>query len=125
MGQKLLWLAVAGAVGTLSRYALAGFVQRLAGGVFPWGTLAVNGLGCFVFGVIWAMAGERLALGPELRTIVLVGFLGEFTTFSALISESGLLAMDSEWLWATANLLGQNVLGIVTFFLGLLLGRTI
>jgi len=125
MGQKLLWLAVAGAIGTLSRYALAGFVQRLAGGVFPWGTLAVNGLGCFVFGVIWAMAGERLALGPELRTIVLVGFLGAFTTFSALISESGLLAMDSEWLWATANLLGQNVLGIVTFFLGLLLGRTI
>jgi len=125
MGQKLLWLAVAGAIGTLSRYALAGFVQRLAGGVFPWGTLAVNGLGCFVFGVILAMAGERLALGPELRTIVLVGFLGAFTTFSALISESGLLAMDSEWLWATANLLGQNVLGIVTFFLGLLLGRTI
>ena len=125
MGQKLLWLAVAGAIGTLSRYALAGFVQRLAGGVFPWGTLAVNGLGCFVFGVIWAMAGERLALGPELRTIVLVGFLGAFTTFSALISESGLLAMDSEWLWATANLLVQNVLGIVTFFLGLLLGRTI
>jgi CrcB protein len=125
MGQKLFWLAVAGGLGTLSRYALAGWVQRWAGGVYPWGTVAVNATGCFAFGIIWAVAGERWAFGQEARTVILVGFLGAFTTFSTLVSESSQLAMDSEWLLAIANLFGQNALGIAAYFLGLALGRMI
>jgi len=125
MGQKLLWLAVAGAVGTLSRYGLGGAVQRIAGSVFPWGTLVVNGVGCLVFGVVWAVAGDRFTLSNELRTVILVGFLGAFTTFSSFVSEFGQMAMDAEWLRGVAYVLGQNVLGFAAFLLGTLIGRAI
>ena len=53
---KLLWIALAGALGTLTRYWMGGAVQRLAGGSFPVGTFAINVSGCFVFGLFWAVA---------------------------------------------------------------------
>ena len=62
--QKLLWLAVIGAVGTLGRYKMQGWVQEFAGFAFPWGTLAVNVLGCFLFGVVTMLAEERRLIGP-------------------------------------------------------------
>jgi len=124
VGQKLLWLAAAGALGTISRYALAGLVQR-AGSSFPWGTLAVNGLGCLAFGAIWAAGSERFALSAELRTILLVGFVGAFTTFSTAIAEFGQLVLDAEWLRATVFLVGGNAVGVAAFFAGSALGRWI
>jgi CrcB protein len=125
VGVKLLWLAFAGAAGTLSRYALAGLVQRVAGSSFPWGTLVVNGLGCLMFGVVWAMASERFALGAEVRTIILIGFLGAFTTFSTAMAEFGQLAVDAELYRAVLYLVGGNALGIGAFFVGSALGRLV
>jgi fluoride exporter len=125
VGQKLLWLACAGAVGTVSRYMLAGVAQRLVGDSFPWGTLFVNGLGCLAFGIVWALASERFAIGADMRLLLLVGFLGAFTTFSTAIAEFGQMVQDMEWLRAVAYLIGCNVLGISTFFAGSALGRMI
>jgi CrcB protein len=119
---KLAALAAAGALGTLARYGLSGLVQRGLGASFPWGTLAVNALGCLAFGVFWAAAGQRLISG-EMRTIVLIGFMGAFTTFSTLAAESGQLLADREWAMALANVLLHNVGGIVLFFAGAALGR--
>ncbi|ADE15512.1 CrcB protein [Nitrosococcus halophilus Nc 4] len=123
MWQKLAWIAFAGAVGTLSRYALSGFVQKLCGEKFPWGTLAVNVVGCFLFGMVWALAEERLLLSGETRFIVLTGFMGAFTTFSTFAFESSQLVRDSEWLLAAANLISQNVLGLACVFLGFAVSR--
>ena len=125
MTHKLLWLAIAGGVGTVARYALAGLVQRFAEGSFPWGTLAVNGLGCLVFGLIWAAATDRIALSAEMRMILLVGFLGAFTTFSTAMAEFGQLMLDAEWLRATIYLFGGNALGISAFLVGSAFGRWI
>lgn len=125
MAAKLLLIALAGGLGTLARYGLAGVVQRWAGAGFPWGTFATNMAGCFVFGAIWAAVGERLAVSAEARTILLVGFLGAFTTFSTFMSETSQLLADSEWLLAGGDLLGQNVGGIVAFFLGMAAGRLV
>jgi fluoride exporter len=125
---KLLWLALAGVAGTLARYSLQGLVQGWSGSSFPWGTWAVNALGCFLFGVVWALGGERMLFGPnsaEIRTIILVGFMGAFTTFSSFAAESGNLLADKEWAWAAGNILLQNVSGIGLFFGGLFLGRWI
>jgi fluoride exporter len=122
---RLLWLALAGALGALSRYALSGAVQRAHESAFPWGTLVVNALGCLVFGVVWTLAEERLVISGETRLIVLVGFLGAFTTFSSYAFETGAMLRDAEWWLAAANVLGQNTLGIVCFFLGAALGRFI
>jgi CrcB protein len=121
--QKLLLLAVAGATGTLARFGLGGFVQRLAGGSFPWGTFVVNALGCLAFGVVWSLAEERLIISGSARSIVLVGFVGAFTTFSTFAFETGQLLDDSQWLAAAANLLLQNAVGIALMLVGIALGK--
>jgi len=120
---KLAWLAGAGALGTLARYGVAGVVQRALGGAFPWGTLAVNAVGCLLFGLVWALAEERMVISGETRAILLVGFMGAFTTFSTFAFETSAMLRDAEWSFALANVLSQNVLGIACFFAGLALGR--
>lgn len=120
---KILLLAAGGAAGTIMRYWLGGVVQRLAGGVFPWGTFAVNMTGTFLFGLVWSVAEERLVLSPGMRVLVLTGFMGAFTTFSTFMFETGSLARDSQYIYAAGNLLLQNSVGIVFLFLGLVAGR--
>lgn len=125
MLQKLIYFAVAGACGTLARYGLAGLVQRVAGASFPWGTASVNGLGCLFFGLIWALTSDRFAGTGEVRIILLTGFMGAFTTFSTFVAESGHLFADGQHWYGLGNILLQNGVGLVLFFLGMALGRLI
>src|SRR3990172_253106 len=82
MIHKLALLALAGSLGTLARYGLAGLVHRYDGASFPWGTLAVNVTGCFLVGLLAALFESRWPVTGETRVILLVGFMGAFTTFS-------------------------------------------
>jgi CrcB protein len=125
MLQKLIYLSVAGACGTLARYGLGGLVQRVAGASFPWGTASVNGLGCLLFGLIWTMTSERFVGSGEVRIILLTGFMGAFTTFSTFVAESGNLFADGQHWYGLGNILLQNGVGLVLFFLGMALGRLI
>jgi fluoride exporter len=120
---KLLYLSAAGAAGTLARYGLQGLVHRWSGSAFPWGTLAVNVLGCFLFGTIWALAAERGILSPQTRTICLIGFMGAFTTFSSYVFETSQLMMDRQWLAAAGNFAMENLFGLSGLLAGLWLGR--
>ena len=120
---KILALALAGAVGTLARYFMASWVQNLTGSDFPWSTWGVNILGCFLFGLVWTLCEERAYFSSEIRFIILVGFMGAFTTFSTYIFETAQLARNAEWLRLAANLAGQNVLGFTGLLLGMALGR--
>lgn len=124
MIQKLLLLAAAGAAGTLARYAIAGLTMRLMGSQFPWGTLAVNLLGCFLFGLIWTI-GQSQRISPEASLIVLVGFMGAFTTFSSFAFETRHLLDSGRYLHASANLLFQNALGVAGVVLGIAVGRSL
>jgi len=125
MIQKYLMLGVAGALGVWSRYALAGFVQRLAGGAFPWGTATVNITGCFIAGLLFVLLESRFTISVELRTAIMVGFMGAFTTFSTYALETGTLMRDSEWSWALGNMAFQNGCGVILFFAGMALGRAL
>ncbi|OGR36894.1 MAG: chromosome condensation protein CrcB [Desulfovibrionales bacterium GWA2_65_9] len=122
---KILLLALAGACGTLARYWLSGAVHGLLGRGFPWGTAAVNLTGCLLFGLVWVLADERQLIRAEFRVVILVGFMGAFTTFSSLIFETGELLRGTQWAYAALNLIGQNVLGFAAFYLGAALGRVI
>lgn len=122
---KLLGLAVGGALGALCRYWLSGVVQGFSKSEFPWGTAAVNGAGCFLAGLFWALAVERLAIGGETRTIVMIGFLGAFTTFSTYALETAELARDTQWLWAAGAVALNNAAGITLVVLGVALGRVL
>ncbi len=121
----LLWMALAGAVGTLARFGVSSAVQRWAGPSFPWGTFAVNIIGCFLFGFLWMLMEQRQASLGHLRAAVLVGFLGSFTTFSSFAHDTGALLRGSEWIPALLNILGQNAVGLAALFLGLAVARAI
>lgn len=122
---KLVWIALAGAVGTLARYGLGGLIQHTVGSLFPWGTVVVNLLGCLAFGLVIAILGERFTFSGELRMILLTGFMGAFTTFSTFMYETEQLLADSQWGLALGNLALQNGVGLVAIFVGLTLGRLI
>lgn len=120
---KIGWLFLAGGVGALARYSLAGIAQRIYGGELPVGTLLVNLLGCFLFGIVWTLADERLIISGETRFLILTGFMGAFTTFSTFAFETSTLLRDSEWLLAAGNVVVHNVFGIVAVIIGMFLGR--
>lgn len=123
MMTRLAWLFLAGGIGALTRFSLAGLIQRWSGSSFPLGTFVINIFGCLLFGWIWSLAEERLLISGETRFILLTGFIGAFTTFSTFAFESSGLLRDSEWLLAAGNILGQTVLGMFAILAGMALGR--
>ncbi len=123
MLKELMWIAVAGAIGTLCRYWLSGLVQKLGGASFPWGTFAVNASGCLLFGLMWSLCEERMVVSGQTRMIVLTGFMGAFTTFSTFAFESAAMLEDSQWTLALVNAVGQNLIGISCILIGLAAGR--
>lgn len=125
MLQKLFYLALAGGVGTLARYGLSSLAQKTISGGFPLGTAVVNIAGCLLFGLLWAAMENRLSFSPQARTIIFIGFFGAFTTFSSFAFETCQLLDDSQWFWAAANILLQNVLGLAAMMAGLTVGKWI
>jgi CrcB protein len=121
--KELVLLALAGAAGAVARYGVSGAVQHVCGERFAWGTLVVNAIGCFLFGLVWALAEDRLIISGQTRIIVLVGFMGSFTTFSTFAFETSRYINDSQWSLAIANLVGHNLLGLCCVMLGLAAGR--
>ncbi|TAU83769.1 fluoride efflux transporter CrcB [Rhizobium leguminosarum] len=80
---QALLVAVGGAIGSVLRYYIGQWALRLMGPAFPWGTLAVNVVGCFVIGVFAELIARQFNASVELRLLLITGFLGGFTTFSA------------------------------------------
>ena len=117
-----LCLAGAGAVGTLMRAGLTTLAARLFGSGFPWGTLAVNLLGSFCFGVVFAAARARGGLSTEAETIRLVGLLGGFTTYSSFAFQATELAHHGRLPAAVAYVLITNLAGIAAVWAGLRAG---
>lgn len=119
----LVWIALAGAVGSVARFFVAGWAQNLGGGRFPWGTLTVNLIGCLLFGLVFALIEDRTAISERVRHIVLIGFMGAFTTFSTFGFETTVLVRDQQWVLAVTNVLAQNVGGILCVVIGFALAR--
>lgn len=122
---RLLLIAAAGAAGTLARYGLSTWVRGWAGSGFPWGTLAVNAIGCFLFGAILTLVREKATISDETATWVMVGFLGAFTTFSTLAFESGDFMRNGAMGTAIVNMVANVVLGMGLFFVGVWVVRSI
>jgi CrcB protein len=116
--QKTILIALAGLVGTLVRYWLSGFVAQQYGERFPWGTLAVNLIGSFLAGAMYHLAEERFLISPTLRTIIFIGLLGGFTTFSSYGLQTFTLLRDGEIGLATLNIAVSNVLGLLLVWAG-------
>ena len=104
--------------GTL-RYALSNWVYRILDNPwFPYGTLAVNALGCLLIGFLAGLAETRAALTSELRLFLFVGILGGFTTFSSFALETFALARDTQSVAALVNIGLQLALGLLAVWIG-------
>ena len=115
---NLLLIAIGGAIGSVARYIVSASVLRATGTLFPAGTFIVNLLGCAAFGAIAGAAEQRVPLAPELRAFLLVGVLGGFTTFSSYAFESFALVRDGQFAWASLNLAGQVLAGLIGVWAG-------
>ncbi len=93
---RYLLVGAGGALGAMARYALDGFILRLASPFFPSGTFVVNVAGCLIFGLIMGLADQRSGLTPTGRLFLLIGLLGGFTTFSTYTFETFELVRDGQ-----------------------------
>lgn len=121
--REVLFLAIAGALGTLSRYALSGVAQRIAENGFPFGTLSVNILGSVLIGFIMQVSLNTDIIPHSARVILTVGFLGAFTTFSTFAHETVKYLEVGEWLFGVLNIAANVGLSALAVLLGMLLGR--
>lgn len=115
---KVLLVGIGGFLGSVARYLVSGFIQDRTGEIFPFGTLVVNVIGCFVIGALSELAEARAFLSPETRALMVVGVLGGFTTFSAFGNETVNLLRDGEWTFAVMNLLAHAALAIGAVWVG-------
>ncbi len=122
---RAVWVGVAGFFGAVLRYWFDGWVSRLAGGGFPWGTLAVNVSGCFVIGILTTVLTERLLPHPTVRIAVTVGFVGAYTTFSTFAYESLRQIQEGALGLAALNVAGSVVMGVAAAWAGVVVGRAI
>ena len=122
---ELLAIAVGGALGAVSRFLTSTTIYGWLGQDFPYGTLVVNVVGSLLMGFLFHMLIERMSAAAEWRAVLLVGFLGAFTTFSTFSIETLALIEEGRALAALANA-GASVLGCVAAaWLGLNMARLI
>ena len=119
----LLFIALGGASGAVSRYLLANWVHSLWEGKLPMGTLLVNMLGSFAIGVVYVLLVERQLIHADWRGVLMVGFLGAFTTFSTFSLETISLLEAGHVVHALTYMLGSAVLCVVMAGLAIQLTR--
>lgn len=116
---KLFLIGIGGFIGSVLRYLISGYIQQAVHSVdFPYGTLAVNLLGCLTIGFLSQLAEEHGLFGIEARAFVFVGLLGGFTTFSTFSNESMNFLRDGENIVALGNVGAHIALGLAAVWLG-------
>ena len=109
----LLFVALGGASGAVSRYLLAHWVHSLWEGKLPIGTLLVNTVGSFAIGIVYVLLVERQMIHPDWRGVLMVGFLGAFTTFSTFSLETISLLEAGHVAHALAYMIGSALLCVL------------
>ena len=116
---KIILIGTGGFVGAIFRYLLSGYVQNLSKSVaIPYGTFTVNVIGCFFIGMLSHLAELQIGMTLEMRLLLLVGFLGSFTTYSTFSNETMILLQDQRILLAMINIAAHIFAGLAAVFLG-------
>lgn len=116
---KIIAVAVGGSIGATTRYLASTWAAEAFGTDFPYGTLLVNIVGCFIIGAFMTASTERFIINPYWRLIVTVGFVGGLTTFSSFSYETFKLLEDGNMLLVVYNILGNFMLGFLATWLGI------
>lgn len=108
-----------GFFGSIFRYLVSGYVQRWSESIyFPYGTLAVNLIGCLLIGMLSRMDEMRHVMSPETRTLIFIGLLGAFTTFSTFSNETINLMNDRRFISAFTNIVFHIIFGLAAVMIG-------
>ena len=120
-----LWVGLGGALGSVARFGLSGFIDSRFGETFPWGTLTVNVTGSFAVGVLYFACGpdSPVIVSATTRQFLLAGILGGFTTFSSFSIQTLNLLKDGEIAAVCGNVIGSVLLGLLAAFAGDALAR--
>ena len=125
MNNVLLVFFGAGLGGVL-RYGLSNGIHILLGRNFPYGTLTVNISGCFLMGLLSTILLDHVdGMSSQLRALLLIGFLGSYTTFSAFSMETLNLFESGNWFGAITNILSNTAISLLAVWLGILGGRSL
>jgi CrcB protein len=120
---KVLLVFIGGGAGSVCRFWLASWLGDRFGPIFPFGTLAVNLIGCFLIGLIAGLPSASASVPPFARLLLMTGFLGGLTTFSTYEYESFLLLSQGDIAKALLNLGGSMVLGLLALLVGVVVVR--
>ncbi len=123
--ERFLLISLGAILGANARYLVSQWAAVRFGVNFPYGTLLVNVIGCFLIGLFYGLGESRITITPELRLFFAIGLLGGFTTFSTFGYETVALLRSGDLLLSLLNLLGSNLVGFVAVGLGLLLARAL
>lgn len=122
---KFFWIALGGALGSISRYLLGLWIYERMGTRFPYGTFVINVTGCFIIGFALTFLDARIHLSPAWRMAIPVGFVGAYTTFSTFEYETLRLAQHGQAATALLYILSSVVLGYAGVWLGAAAARSI
>ena len=123
--ETILFVAIGGGVGSVTRYLTSVWAAERFGVPFPYGTLLVNVVGCYLIGLFMVLATERFMLPAHWRLLVASGFLGGLTTFSSFGYETLKLVQDGELLPAVQNVAANLFTGLAATWIGIISGRSL
>ena len=122
---QILAIAAGGSIGAVMRFLVSTGIYSWLGRGFPYGTLVVNVLGSLLMGLLYELFLQRLSISPEVRAILLVGFLGAFTTFSTFSIETINLIEQGYLIKAITNVFASVILCVLAAWCGLQIARGI
>jgi CrcB protein len=122
---NILIVGIGGFLGAVARYAIAIWIGQKWGRSFPMGTFVINVSGSFLIGLLMVLFTERYLVNPQWRLLLVVGFLGAYTTFSTFEYETGSLLKDGEWMMASLNVVGSVVAGFVALKIGEVIAKAL
>ncbi len=122
---KYLMVGIGGALGSILRFWVGGYVSNRLGVRFPYGTFIINCTGSFLIGFVVTLLAERTHWSPNWRYLIPIGFIGGYTTFSTFELETFRNFQDGEILIAGLNVALSVVIGFASVWLGVIAGRTI
>ena len=123
MIKNFLIVGVGGAVGSMLRYAVQKFFQAQTAAAFPTGTLLVNIAGCFLIGILWSLVSRSLTWNDEMKLLLMTGFCGGFTTFSAFTLEGIGLLKENRTVLFVIYLTASVVGGLLATFIGIRIAK--
>jgi CrcB protein len=121
--ERILMVALGGAIGSAIRYVVSGLAFRWLGPDFPYGTMLVNLTGAFLIGIVQELATEPRVLGETARAFLAAGMLGGLTTYSAFSAETVQLMKHGAWTAAGLNVVLTTSACLLLCGLGMAVGR--